>query len=125
MNLKVKILGLSVLGLLLALPAAADVVNVYQIGSSATVCGANTAYDPSGACITSSATPTWTNIFSGNLGDQATLMILAEGIDNGGTVNPSEVDRVLVNGTFVGNLTQQSFYSPLYNLSNSNAGTGP
>jgi len=31
---------------------------------------------------------------------------------------------VLVNGAFVGDLTQQSFYSPIFNLSNSNAGTG-
>jgi hypothetical protein len=32
---------------------------------------------------------------------------------------------VFVNGALVGNLTQQSFYTPVFNLSNSNAGTGP
>ena len=127
MNLKAKILAFSALGVVfLALPAAADVVNVYQIGATSSTCGPHTAQDPSGACINGSAAPTWVNVFSGNLGDQATLTILAEGIDNGSaTGNPSEVDQVLVNGVFVGDLTQQSFYSPIFNLSNSNAGTGP
>jgi hypothetical protein len=126
MNLRPKILAFSALGVFLALPAAADVVNVYQIGASSNICGPHTARDPSRACINGSAAPTWVNTFSGNPGDQATLTILAEGIDNGSaTRNPSEFDRVLVNGVFVGDLTQQSFYSPIFNLSNSNAGTGP
>jgi len=76
MNLKAKILGFSALGVFLALPAAADVVNVYQIGATSNICGPHTAQDPSGACINGSAAPTWVNIFSGNLGDQATLTIL-------------------------------------------------
>jgi len=125
MNLKNKILAVTALGLFLALSASADSVNVYQIGSTSGICGANTALDPTGACIFGSATPTWTNTFSGNLGDTATLTIVAEGIDNGSVVPGGELDQVFVNGTFVGDLTQQTFYSPLFNLSNSNAGTGP
>jgi len=73
----------------------------YCASSTAKVCGANTAYNP------------------------ATLAILAEGIDNGSVVSGGEQDGVYVNGIFVGDLTQQSLYSPIYNLSNSNAVTGP
>jgi len=62
MNLKAKILGFSALGVFLALPAAADVVNVYQIGATSNICGPHTAQDPSGACINGSAAPTWVNI---------------------------------------------------------------
>jgi len=98
-NLKAKILPFGVLGVFLALPAAANVVNVYQIGATSSTCGPNTARDPSGACINGSAAPTWVNIFSGNPGDQATLTILAEGIDNGSaTGKPSEFDQVLKRG---------------------------
>jgi hypothetical protein len=122
MNRTSKILAITVLGAFLALPATADVVNVYQIGSTSSVCGANTALDANGNCIAGTATPTWINNFTGNLGDTATLTIIAEGIDNG---SGGEVDGVYVNGTFVGNLTQQTFYSPLFNLSNSNAISGP
>jgi hypothetical protein len=125
MRLKTTILVVSALALFLALPAAADNVNVYQIGSTSGVCGSNTAFDPSGACISGSATPTWTNNFSGSSGEHATLSILAEGIDNGSVIPGGEVDGVFVNGSFVGNLTQQSFYSTIFNLSNSNAISGP
>jgi hypothetical protein len=118
-------LAITALGVFLALPAPASTVNVYQIGSTASICGANTAYDPAGNCIYGSPTPTWIDYFTGTLGDAATLTILAEGIDNGSVVLGGEQDGVYVNGTFVGDLTQQSFYSTLYNLSNSNAGTGP
>jgi PEP-CTERM motif len=124
-NRIVELLLVTVLGVFLVLPAAADTVNVYQIGSTASVCGANTAYDPAGNCIHGSATPTWTNTFTGPSGGAATLSILAEGEDNGSVIAGGEVDQVYVNGTFVGDLTQQSFYTPIYNLSNSNAGTGP
>lgn len=113
-------IGLSVF---LARPASADFVNVYQIGSTSDTCGANTALDPNNNCITGSATPTWTNNFTGS--GPATLTIVAEGIDNGAVIPGGEVDGVFVNGTFVGNLTQQSFYSSIFNLSNSNAITGP
>jgi len=115
------------IALFVVLPATADTVNVYQVGSTSNpnLCGANTALDPTGACIAGTATPTWTNNFSGGLGAPAMLTILAEGIDNGSSIPGGEVDGVFVNGTFVGNLTQQTFYSPLFNLSNSNAGTGP
>jgi hypothetical protein len=125
MNVKSKILAVTALGLFLALSASANTVNVYQIGSTSSICGANTALDPTGACITGTATPTWTNLFSGSLGDTATLTIVAEGIDNGSVIPGGEVDQVKVNGTLVGALTQQNLYSPLFNLSNSNAGTGP
>jgi len=120
-----KILALAALGLFLALPVMADTVNVYQIGSTSTICGANTAYDPAGNCIVGTATPTWINNYSGPTGGPATLTILAEGIDNGSVIPGGEVDGVIVNGVFVGNLAQQGFYSSLFNLSNSNAGTGP
>jgi hypothetical protein len=121
------LLVVTALGVFLALPATADVVNVFQIGSTSSPgnCRANTAFDPAGNCIHGSATPTWTNNFTGSPGSTAILTILAEGIDNGSVIPGGEQDRVLVNGTFVGDLTQQSFYSPLFNLSNSNTGTGP
>jgi hypothetical protein len=119
MKLVSRILAVTAVCVFLALPAAADDVNVYQIGSTSSICGANTAFDPAGNCIFGSATPTWINNFSGGAGSSATLSILAEGEDTG------ENDAVYVNGNLVGNLTQQGFYSPYYNLSNSNAGTGP
>jgi hypothetical protein len=126
MNLKSKILPITAATVFLALPAVADTVNVYQIGSTHPgTCGANTALDPFNVCITGTATPTWSNNFSGNLGDTAFLSILAEGIDNGSVIPGGEVDQVIVNGTPVGDLSQQSFYSPFFNLSNSNAITGP
>jgi len=120
------ILAVTALGVLVALPAAADVVNVYQIGSTGgpSACAPNSAFDPNNNCIAGSPTPTWTNNFSGSPGSKAVLTITAEGIDNGSVIPGGEVDGVFVNGNFVGNLTQQSFYSPLFNLSNSNAGTG-
>ncbi len=125
MNLKSKILAITALGIFLALTASADQVDVYQIGSTSGICGANTALDPTGACISGTPTPTWVNNFTGATGDPGFLSILAEGIDNGSVIPGGEVDGVTVNGTFVGNLTQQSFYSIFFNLSNSNAGTGP
>ena len=119
------LLAVTALGLCFAPAASADFVNVYQIGSTGGPCGANTAYDPAGNCIHGTATPTWTNTFTDAAGSSAILTIVAEGIDNGSILVGGEIDGVYVNGSFVGNLTQQSFYNPLFNLSNSNAGTGP
>jgi hypothetical protein len=119
----VAAIGVSVF---VALPVSADSVNVFQIGSTHPgSCSANAALDPNNNCITGSATPTWVNNFSGGPGTKATLTIVAEGIDNGSVIPGGEKDGVFVNGTFVGFLTQQNFYSPLFNLSNSNAITGP
>ena len=45
------------------------------------------------------------------------LSILAEGIDGGPNApGGGEHDQVVFNGTPIGDLTQQNFYSPLYNL---------
>jgi len=100
------------LAVLLALPAAADNVTVNIVGSSP----GGLALDQSGNPIGGIPVIIWTNNFSGNLGDAATLSIVAQGIDNGSVVPGGEVDAVYVNGTFVGDLTQQNFYSPLFNL---------
>jgi PEP-CTERM motif len=47
----------------------------------------------------------------------ASLTIVAEGIDGGPTApGVGELDEVFINGNSLGFLTQQDFYSPLFNL---------
>lgn len=102
---------------LVALPAAADVidvVNVYTVGAST----GSTPLDPLNNPIPGVPAIAWsTNSGCGGAGCTAILAILAEGVD-GGPLAPAggEFDGVFVNGNFVGFLTQQSFYSPLFNL---------
>jgi hypothetical protein len=85
--------------------------NIYTVGSNPP----GNALDPVGNSIGGIASISWT--FNAAVAGPATLSILAEGID-GGPNAPSggEHDAVLFNGAPLGNLTQQSFYSPLFNL---------
>ena len=103
----------------LALPAAADTANVYTVGASS----GSTPLDPLGNPVPGFATITWTN-FSATGGASA-LSIIAEGIDSNGPGGINEQDQVFFNGVFIGDLTQQGFYSPLFNLCIATAITGP
>ena len=106
------------LALAIALPAMADTVNVYTVGSNP----AGLALDPLGNPAGGIPVITWTNMST--TGGQSTLSIIAEGIDSPGP-GGGELDAVLFNGVFIGDLTQQGFYSPLYNLCIATAITGP
>jgi len=101
----------------IALPAIADTVNVYAVGSNP----AGQALDPSGNPAGGIPVITWNNTSSGGA---QTLSIIAEGIDSPGP-DGGELDAVVFNGTFIGDLTQQGFYSPLFNLCIATAMTGP
>jgi hypothetical protein len=111
-SLKIK-LALAVVALGLALPASADVINIYKVGASA----GTVALDPLNNPIGSLPVISWTDTLSGPISGSYFLSILAEGVD-GGPDAPAggEHDSVFVNGTFIGMLTQQGFYSPLFNL---------
>lgn len=105
-------IAIAAAALMMALPASADIINnLYQVGS--TVGGF--ALDPLGNPISGVPIISWTDTIAGTPSGPYLLSILAEGID-GGPGLPSEFDGVYVNGTFVGFLTQQGFYSPLFNL---------
>jgi len=107
------------IALAVALPVKADFVNVYTIGSSP----AGDARDPAGNNIGGVPTITWINSVS--QAGPALLSIVAEGIDNNGPDGLAEIDQVLFNGSFIGDLTPQGFYSPLFNLCVATAITGP
>jgi hypothetical protein len=108
--------SLLALGLAVAMPVMADSINVYTVGST------GTALDPVGNPVSGMSVITWTNTVA--TAGPATLSIIAEGIDSPGP-GAGEVDAVLFNGVFVGDLTQQGFYSPASNLCIATAITGP
>jgi PEP-CTERM motif len=117
---KQLLFSLGVLGVLATAPAnaGASVDDLYIVGSNP----GGLALDPSGNNIGGIPDITWTQTLTGS--GQITLSILAEGIDgvkgiDGGPDAPNgvgELDQVFFNGTFIGDLTQQSFYSTLFNL---------
>ena len=92
-----------------------DFVDVFGVG-----CSGSPALDPGGSPVPCTATVSWNhdiNFDPGHL-KAAALQIIAEGIDavsDTGSPGP-EIDEVFVNGTSVGTLTNQSFYSALFNL---------
>jgi hypothetical protein len=102
--------------LLAAAPAFAGPVvlqnNVYTIGSNP----AGLALDPGGANI--GGVPVITTTFTLPAGvTTASLSLLVEGVDGGpGAPGGGEHDTVSINGTLLGDLVQQSFSSPLFNL---------
>jgi hypothetical protein len=111
-SFKIKI-ALAAVALMLALPASADVINIYQVGSSP----AGNALDPLGNPIGGIPVISWTDTISGPISGSYFLSILAEGVDGGPDApGGGEHDSVFVNGTFIGMLTQQGFYSPLFNV---------
>ncbi|HEV3333274.1 MAG TPA: PEP-CTERM sorting domain-containing protein [Bryobacteraceae bacterium] len=113
------ILLLCLIAAALALPASADIANVYTIGSNP----AGEALDPAGNNVGGIPVITWTNnVASAGL---ATLSIIAEGIDNNGPGGLAEIDAVKFNGVFIGDLTPQGFYSNFFNLCVATAITGP
>ena len=105
-------IAIAAAALMLALPVSADIINLYQVGSTA---AGGVALDPLGNPISGVAIISWTDTIAGTPSGSYLLSILAEGVDGGPNL-PSEFDGVYVNGTFVGFLTQQGFYSPLFNL---------
>lgn len=88
---------------LLALPAAADTVFVYTIGSNP----GGLALDPLGNNIGGIPVINWNH---NGVAGPATLSILAEGIDT------NENDEVFFNGVSVGFLTKQGFQVGAFNL---------
>jgi len=97
---------------LFALPVAADVVNVYTVGSNPP----GNALDPANNPIGGIPAITWTQN-SSCTGCNTILSILAEGVDGGPNApGGGEHDQVFFNGILIGLLTQQGFYSPLFNL---------
>jgi hypothetical protein len=92
-----------------------DIENVFGVG-----CSGSPALDPGGAVLPCAPTVSWSHTIEFDPGHlkEAILKITAEGID--ARQEPSgpgpEIDRVFVNGTFVGTLTNQSFYTPFFNL---------
>jgi hypothetical protein len=110
---KSLMLSLGLFGILGTVPAMAgsQTLNLYIIGSNPP----GNALDPVGNNIGGMADIMWTHNVTGNA--PATLSILAEGIDGGPNApGGGEHDQVFFNGTLIGDLTQQSFYSPLFNL---------
>ncbi len=108
-----KALWVAVLGLLVLAPVTthATTMNLYTVGSNP----AGEARDDVGNPIGGIPSISW----AFNVADlgTATLSILAEGVDGGPNApGGGERDAVYFNGTFIGYLTQQPFYSPLYNL---------
>ena len=109
---KPAIVSLAMLSAVVAAPASADTVNVFTIGASV----GSTPLDPSNNPLVGQSTISWTQNV-GSLGGIFSLSILAEGIDGGtGAPGGGEHDQVFFNGTLIGNLTQQNFFSPLFNL---------
>jgi hypothetical protein len=94
----------------LAVPAKGNATivtdNIYTIGAS--VAGLGPALDPLGNPLVGSPVISWT--FNVAALGTSTLSIQAEGVDVG------ENDEVLFNGSSIGFLTNQGFYSPLFNL---------
>lgn len=88
---------------LLTLPASADTVNVYTIGSNP----AGNALDPIGGPLGGIPLITWNHVGVAGL---ATLSIVAEGIDT------NEFDEVFFNGASIGFLTNQGFQVGTFNL---------
>lgn len=107
-----------VLGLAPVMPVAADSINVYTVGSNP----AGLALDPVGNPAGGVPVIAWTNTVT--TAGLAVLSITAEGIDSPGP-GAGEVDVVKFNGVVIGDLTQQGFYSPLFNLCIATAITGP
>lgn len=104
--------GLAALALALPAFAADDVVNVYTVGSNP----AGNALDPIGNPIGGIPSIVYSHNYDGTPG-QVLLEILAEGIDGGpGAPGGGEHDLVYFNGTLLGELTSQGFYSSLFNL---------
>ncbi len=99
----------AVLGALLATPVSASTVDVYTVGASG-----SPALDPIGNVIGGIPSISWNHSVS-SLGGQYLLSIIAEGIDTG------EIDKVYFNNTYIGDLTNQGFYSSVFNL---NPGAG-
>jgi hypothetical protein len=95
----------------LAAPAAANPVSVYGVG-----CSGAPALDPANNPLPCAATISWSDTFAAIPAGKTFLQILAEGIDSNGPEGIQENDEVFVNGTSVGFLTQQGFYSPLFNI---------
>jgi hypothetical protein len=97
----------------LALPAAASTFDLYAIGST----HPGGALDPFGNPLTGMAIVSWTETLADVPSVPTLLSILAEGVDGGPTApGGGEHDGVFVNGTLVGYLAQQSFYTPGFNL---------
>ena len=113
MSIKLLISYLGLFGVLATAPAMAgtSTLNLYIVGSNP----AGHALDPVGNNIGGIPDITWTQNLTGS--GTATLSILAEGIDGGpGAPGGGEHDQVFFNGTLIGDLTQQDFSSPLFNL---------
>lgn len=113
MSIKSLILSLGLFGVLATASATAgtSTMNLYIVGSNP----AGNALDPVGNNIGGIPDITWSQTVGGS--GIATLSILAEGIDGGPSApGLGEQDQVFFNGTFIGDLTQQDFYSPLFNL---------
>ncbi len=89
-----------------------DNEDVYAVG-----CSGSPALDPDDNALACASTISWEHdiTFDENHLKEAILKITAEGID-GVDVPAPEIDNVYVNNTFVGTLTNQSFYSPFNNL---------
>jgi hypothetical protein len=98
---------------LAASPASAATIDLFVIGSTHT----GGAIDPFGNPIAGTPIVSWTDTLFGAPTTPMVLSILAEGVDGGdGAPGGGEFDGVYVNGSFVGHLTQQGFYSPDYML---------
>ena len=95
----------------LAAPAAANPVLVYGAG-----CSGAPALDPANNPLPCNAIVSWSDTFATIPAGKTFLQILAEGVDSNGPAGIQEKDEVFVNGTSVGFLTQQGFYSPLFNI---------
>ena len=86
-------------------------VDVYTVGSNP----AGHALDPGGNNIGGVPSISWD--FNVPSAGNALLRILAEGVDGGSNApGGGEFDSVYLNGSFLGYLTQQNFYSPDFNL---------
>ena len=104
-------LGALAFAFALAAPAAANPVLVYGVG-----CSGAPALDPSNNPLPCAAVVNWSDNFAAIPAGKAFLQITAEGVDSNGPGGIQESDEVFVNGTSVGFLTQQGFYSPLFNI---------
>jgi hypothetical protein len=95
-----------------ALPARADLVTIYTVGSNP----AGNAQNGSGVNIGGVPIITWTNI--ADAAGPAILTIIAEGVDspNPETGGTGERDEVFFNSVSIGFLTQQGFYANSFRL---------